>query len=225
MIENQKTILSFDLDFTLINNKQGITNSFNYALKKFNLPKVKKTVIEKMIGIPLKEMFATLTELNPSDLSTAFRDYYKTEGIYQSKLLSGVKNKLKELKENEFTLGVVTSKKQDLAVKILQYLKIEKYFDYVIGETELIRSKVDPFLLKTPKEIYPRDKFIIIGDHPKDAMLAKGLKCPFIGVLTGFYDSNQLIQARDDKNQTKIIKEVKFLTVDMVNSIGNSKSI
>ena len=95
MQNRQKTLLSFDLDYTLINNRKGIVNSFNYALRKFKLPEVNKSVIEKMIGIPLNDMFTEFTDLDPSKLSDSFREYYGAKGIYQSKLLSGVKINLK----------------------------------------------------------------------------------------------------------------------------------
>lgn len=99
MIEREKIILSFDLDNTLINNKEGITNSFNYALRKFNFSEIERSKIETMIGIPLNEMFAKVADLDPSLLSSAFREYYGSKGIYQSHLLPGVKKKLKELKK------------------------------------------------------------------------------------------------------------------------------
>lgn len=70
--ENKKIVLSFDLDFTLIDNREGIVNSFNYALKKFNLPEIRNLEIEKMIGTPLDEMFARVSNLNPLLLSSAF---------------------------------------------------------------------------------------------------------------------------------------------------------
>lgn len=216
-IEN--IILSFDLDFTLINNKKGIVNSFNYALRKFNLPVVNKSIIEKMIGIPLDEMFTHFTDLNPSKLSFTFREFYSTKGIYQSKLLSGVKNKLKELKKQNFTLGVITSKKQEIAVKIVENLKISEYFDYIIGETERIKSKLDPNLKKLLLEMYPNSKFIIIGDHPKDALLSKQLNCPFMGVLTGVHDANQLKEARGDNNLIIILKNIKQISISKINTL------
>ena len=120
MPEREKVVISFDLDYTLINNRKGIVNSFNYALRKFNLPEASKSVIQEMIGLPLNDMFARFTELNPSKLSFTFREYYGAKGIYQSRLLSGVKNKLKELKLQNFTLGIITSKKQSIAVKIAE---------------------------------------------------------------------------------------------------------
>ena len=169
MHNQQKTILSFDLDFTLINNKKGIVNSFNYALRKFSLPEVNKSIIEGMIGLPLNEMFAEFTDLDPSKLSYLFREYYGAKGIYQSKLLSGVKNKLKELREYGFQLGVITSKKQEIAIKIAEYLKINEFFKYILGESNQIKSKLDPNLKLILHEKNPSSTFIIIGDHPKDA--------------------------------------------------------
>ena len=225
MEKKKKILLSFDLDNTLINNREGIVNSFNYALRKFNLPEVNKSVIEKMIGIPLDEMFAHFTDMNPSKLSSAFREYYRAKGIYQSKLLSGVNKKLKELKKQNFTLGIVTSKKQEIAIKIVEYLQISGFFDYVIGETETIKSKLDPILEKVLLDMYPKSEFIIIGDHPKDAMLSKRLSCPFIGVLTGVHTVDQLKQARGDNNLTIILKNIKKISINSINTLLTNKEI
>jgi phosphoglycolate phosphatase len=219
MPKRENIVISFDLDYTLINNRKGIVNSFNYALRKFNLPEVSKSIIEKMIGIPLNDMFAKFTQLEPSKLSFTFREYYSSKGIYQSKLLTGVKNKLKELKLQNFTLGVITSKKQSIAVKIAEHLKINEFFDYILGETTTIKSKLDPNLIRILSEKYPNSKILIIGDHPKDAMLAKNLDCPFIGVLTGFHTANQLKKARDNEIQTLITKNVKRITTNMIYSL------
>jgi len=219
MKKTEKIVLSFDLDNTLINNRKGIVNSFNYALRKYNLPEIGKLEIEKMIGIPLDDMFAKISNLNPLLLSSAFREYYGIEGIYQSKLLTGVKKKLKELKEHNFTLGVITSKKKEMAGKIVQYLKIDTFFDYILGETNVIKSKLDPNLSQILHEKYPEFDFIIIGDHPKDAILSKNLNCPFIGVMTGFHTAEQLKQARGNENVTIILKKIKEIKVDMIYSL------
>ena len=112
-----------------------------------------------------------------------------------------------------------TPKKQSIAVKIAEYLEINEFFDYIIGETEIIKSKLDPNLAQILSEKYPRSKILVIGDHPKDAMLAKSIGCPFIGVLTGFHTAYQLKKARDNENQTLIIKNVKRITLDMIYSV------
>jgi ribonucleotide monophosphatase NagD (HAD superfamily) len=83
---------------------------------------------------------------------------------------------------------------------------------------------LDPNLTKFLRETYPKNKFIIIGDHPKDAMLAKNLNSLFIGVLTGFHSRHQLEQARNQKSQTIIVKKIKKISVDMIKTfLYNSK--
>lgn len=221
MKKNKKRdiILSFDLDNTLIDNREGIVSSFNYALNKFNLPELKRSEIELMIGIPLNKMFEKYSNQDTTQLVTAFRSYYGREGIYRAKLLPGIKSKLKELYECFFTLGIITSKKQEMAEKVIEILGIQEYFDYILGETEDTKDlgKLDPNIITFFEKIYSKHKVIIIGDHPKDALLSNNLNCPFIGVLTGNHSAEQL----------KEIKHGKVLIIDSVSdlSIENIKSL
>ncbi|MHA1412274.1 MAG: HAD family hydrolase [Promethearchaeota archaeon] len=219
MLNNKKVILSFDLDNTLINNRKGIINSFNFALKKFKLGKINDFQIEKMIGLPLDEMFSKISNKNTSELVKAFREYYGKKGIYQARLLPGIKIKLEEFKAYSFLMGVITSKKQEMAEKILKILKINNFFDYVIGETEdrRILGKLDPSIKLILKKKYPEYRVIIIGDHPKDAMLATNLNCPFIGVLTGNHSAEDLLKYKE--KETIIVRSVKDITIEIINTL------
>ena len=216
-IKDHKILLSFDLDNTLINNREGIANSFNYALKKYNLPALERNKIEKMIGTPLDDMFEEVSDINPQTLSSVFREYYGDKGIYQASLLPGVKEKLEELKQKSFTLGVITSKKHEMAVRITKHLGIYSYFEYILGESENIKSKLDPNLKKYLLNKYKDYKIIIIGDHPKDKALAESLLAPFIGVLTGNHAVEELQQ--NPKVKAIIINSVKELNPNLIYSL------
>ena len=216
-MKRDNIILSFDLDFTLINNREGILNSFKYALNKYDLPNVDDESIEEMIGIPLNDMFSKFTSIDPSILSRAFREYYGREGIYQVKLISGAREKLLELKKNSFVLGVITSKKQEMAIKLLKFLELDSLFNYIIGENESIKSKLDPELKKILHSTYPNHHFVIIGDHPKDRMLSEMLNCPFIGVLTGTHSKPNLKRNGDKKHL--IFKSVRDITPEHILSL------
>jgi len=215
--DRKKILLSFDLDNTLIDNREGIVNSFNYALKKYNLPPLERKKIEKMIGTPLDDMFEEISDINPKKLSTAFREYYGKKGIYQATLLHGVREKLDELKRNSFTLGVITSKKQEMAVRIIKYLGIFGYFEYILGESESIKSKLDPNLKSFLLNKYIGFFIVIIGDHPKDKALAENLRAPFIGVLTGNHSAAELQQNSSVK--TQILSSVKEIKPNMIYSL------
>ena len=216
-IKDHKILLSFDLDNTLINNREGIVNSFNYALKKYKIPTLETVRIEQMIGIPLIEMFKQVTNVNPQKLVNAFRSYYGKKGIYQANLLPDVRLKLEELKRDSFTLGVITSKKQEMAVKIVQILGIFDFFEYVIGESKQIKSKLDPNLKITLLDKYKGYKIVIIGDHPKDRALAENINAPFIGVLTGNHSAEELQDGSTTK--TLIIKSIKDLKPKLISSL------
>ena len=217
MENKMNIILSFDLDNTLINNQEVIVNSFNYALRKYNIPTLDRLKIEKMIGTPLDDMFKEVSEINPEILSAAFREYYMEKGIYQGKLLPGVKETLEKLKQNFFTLGVITSKRQDMAVKVTKIFGIFIYFKYVLGESENIKSKLDPNLKKHLLTKYRKYKIVIIGDHPKDRALAENINAPFIGVLTGNHTAEEL--RRGYTTKTLILKSVKELFPNLIYSL------
>ena len=212
-----KILLNFDLDFTLIDNREGIVNSFNYALKKFNIPALETALIEKMIGNPLEKMFAQVTDMNATPLCSAFREYYVSEGIFQVKVFPGVTDLLVDLNK-WFTLGVITSKKEEIAVRLLQNLNIAKQFDFILGETELRKSKTDPKLLQYLRNKYKGFRFVIIGDTPHDRELAEKLNCPFIGVLTGLHSKKELIS--NTKNmKTLILNNVSEITKQKIQSL------
>jgi len=219
MKKKEKIVLSFDLDNTLINNREGIVDSFNYALNKYDLPKLEKSQIEFMIGTPLNEMFAKVYDEDQSKLSSAFREYYGKKGIYQAKLLHGIKSKLKELKELNFIIGIITSKQQEMAIQLIKILQMEDYFDYILGETEDRKElgKLDPKLKIILKKKYPEYQIIVIGDHPKDVMLSNNLNCPFIGVLTGNHSAKQLNEIKYGK--VSIINSVRELNIDLIYSL------
>ncbi|MFX0187246.1 MAG: HAD family hydrolase [Candidatus Hodarchaeota archaeon] len=217
MKPKNKIILSFDLDFTLIDNKKGIVNSFNYALERYNIPPLNNLKIEELIGIPLDIMFARVTDFETSLLTSMFRDYYGSKGIYQVNLFPDVIKKLEEFKTRGFILGVVTSKKQEMALKLLRYLEIDKYFDFILGETNERKSKIDYRLKEILFNKYPDYKFVVIGDHPNDKEFAEMLGCPFIGLLSGNHTAEQLKHSGTSK--TIILKSIKEITTEKIYSL------
>ena len=160
MSTNKSIVLSFDLDFTLIDNREGIVNSFNYALKKYNILALETALIEKMIGTPLEEMFAQVTDMDATPLCPAFREYYVSEGIFQVKVFPGVNDLLIELNK-WFTLGVITSKKEEIAKKLLHHVT-----------DVMCQSGVDTLYLEVrnsnyaARDLYEKHGFEAVGRRP-----------------------------------------------------------
>ena len=111
------TIL-FDLDGTLTDPFEGISNSVIYALKKFGIAAPEKTLLKKFIGPPLTESFSKYCGLSSSDALRAveyYREYFAATGIFENKPYTGVQELLSELKKSGFTVVVATSKPEQFA--------------------------------------------------------------------------------------------------------------
>lgn len=92
----------FDLDGTLTDPFEGISNSIIYALKKFGITAPDKPLLKKFIGPPLTESFSEYCGLNHSDALRAveyYREYFAATGIFENKPYTGVQELLSELKK------------------------------------------------------------------------------------------------------------------------------
>ncbi len=85
------------------------------------------------------------------------------------------------------------------ARQILQYFKIDKYFDFAAGadfeETRVNKGDVIKYALQEAN-ITDLSKVIMVGDREHDIIGAKENNIKSVGVLYGFGDVIELTQAR-----------------------------
>jgi len=199
--EPTKVLVIFDLDFTLIDNSIAICNAFNYALKTLHVKPLKKKQIRANIGIPLKEMFLPYVHSEDAEKAVElFREYYGERFFEGVELIPGATALLRHLKELDFNLALLTSKKTELAKKLLEYLKIKNYFSIIIGEQKEFAPKPNPASIYYIISKFPNiKKTFLIGDHPIDCLSAQNAGINFIGVLSGNY-SKKDFQSCTKKN-------------------------
>jgi phosphoglycolate phosphatase len=214
-------VLSFDLDFTLIDNTTGILNAFRYTFETYNLPGVHPKKLISTIGMPLHKAFKKFTDFDQNKLVKTFRDFYSWKGMYQVELYPAVPKLLNRFKAHNLILGVVTSKKQEIAEKLLNHLAIRDYFTFVIGETDKIKKKTDPEVKSFFFNTYPKHSYIIVGDNVSDKKLAIMLGSPFIGLLSGTSSKSDL--KKDSKIPTLILEDISKLTITQIIEFINRK--
>ena len=129
MIIIKKYIL-FDLDGTLTDPKEGITKSFQYALKHFGIYE-ELVNLEKFIGPPLHDSFRddyNFDDEKVEEAVTKFREYFAETGIFENKIFPNVKEILEYLYESGKVLLLATSKPTVFAERILKHFEIDQYF-------------------------------------------------------------------------------------------------
>lgn len=209
MRDPTKILIIFDLDFTLIDNSFTICNSFIHALELFKVPPPEKARIIQKIGVPLKDMFLDyLDEPNAKKAVQLFRDYYSVHFFEGVELIPGAIALLKELKEQGYRLALLTSKKTDLAIKLMDRIDLKQYFEFILGEQPEFKPKPDPASIFHIMARFPEtNRAYMVGDHIVDCMAAQNSSIKFIGVLTGITSEKEFRNYAD--KDTIILESVK----------------
>ena len=137
----------FDLDGTLTDPAQGITNSFIHALKYFGVEIPSYETLCTFIGPPLVDTFKTQFGFDEEKAQLGvkkYREYFADKGLFENSVYPGIENLLKELISNGKHLIVATSKPEEYSIRILEKFGLSKYFQHICGSNmDETRSKKD----------------------------------------------------------------------------------
>ena len=201
-------LLIFDLDGTLLNTLEDLTDSTNYALKKFNFPQRTINEVRNFVGNGVAKLIERAIpngreNENFEDCLEVFKQNYAENMNNKTSPYEGIMDLLKELKSKNYKIAVV-SNKFDLAVKGLCARYFADLVDIAIGENEKagIKKKPAPDTVNQVLKNFniSNEEAIYIGDSEVDIMTAKNSKMDCISVTWGFKDKEFLIA-----NDAKII--------------------
>ena len=197
-------LILFDLDGTLTDPKEGITNCVKYALKSFGIAENDESVLLKFIGPPLYDSFRKIYGFSHEDAIAAvekYRERFTGIGIYENALFPDTVSVLKELKAAGKKLALATSKPYEFAERVLKNFDIYKYFDYAVGaEFDGTRGYKDEVINEVLRIYGETDlsKIIIVGDRNTDIIGAKKCKIASCGVRCGYAEEGELESAGAD---------------------------
>lgn len=187
-----------DLDGTITDSREGITNCFEYALNHFGIQVENKADLEQFIGPPLEQSFREGFGFDDEKAALAvakYRERFIPIGLYENLVYPGMEDALQKLKEAGKVLIVATSKPEHMAKKILAHFGLDGYFDDICGsDDDQHRSKKEEVIRYALEKhnITDLEDVLMVGDRKFDVMGAEkcGLKC--MGVLYGFGDRSEL---------------------------------
>jgi acetolactate synthase-1/2/3 large subunit len=190
----------FDLDGTLADSSQGITESVKYALDRLGYPQAEPDAIRGTIGLSLIRMFERLmpglTKEQYEELGKAYREHYAETGVLRCGLYPGIKELIEEVSK-EFDLYIVTSKPTVFAKKILRKFDIAGRFKSVKGTGLEFAAKTKAELLRDLMQEGNLDpqKSIMIGDRAEDINAANPNGIKAIAVTYGYGLRDELSQS------------------------------
>lgn len=191
----------FDLDGTLLNTLEDLTDSVNFALKACDMPLRTIEDVRCFVGNGVRNLMIKAVpdgEANPrfKEAFSVFKEYYGEHCNDKTGPYDGVLELMAELKKKGYVMGIV-SNKIDSAVKELNSKYFSEYIDVAIGEREGVQRKPAPDTVYAAlKELgKEKDTAVYIGDSEVDLATAKNAGIPCVSVLWGFRDK-ELLQAQ-----------------------------
>lgn len=198
----QQEILAviFDLDGTLLNTLEDLTDAVNAALSRNQMPVRTIEEIRQFVGNGVQKLMERSVvdgKKNPAFAQTFadFKSYYAQHCKDKTDAYPGVRQLLEELKRRDIAMAIV-SNKIDSAVKELNQEYFSDYISTAIGETETIARKPAPdTAIQALAELgVSKEQAIYVGDSDVDLLTAQnaGIKC--ISVTWGFRDREFLLE-------------------------------
>lgn len=199
-----KNTLLFDLDGTLTDPGEGITNSVMYALKQYGIEVSDRRELYRFIGPPLIPAFEEFYGFSRAEAERAveiYREYFHDRGIFENELYPGVKEMLALLVRAGKRLLMATSKPEVFAVKVVEHFGIADFFTVIAGsELDGRRTDKAEVILYALSSCGVSDvsQVLMIGDRKHDILGAKKAGVASVGVLYGYGTGDELQEAGAD---------------------------
>ena len=187
------TGILFDLDGTLLDTMEDLTDAVNYALGVHGYPSRTMDEVRSFVGNGAARLLALSVPEGEeyAPVLATFQAYYRTHCQIKTGPYPGVAEALAQLRKH-YPVAIV-SNKPDAATKAL----CADYFPGVFarGEAADCPRKPAPDMLFQAMQTLGVDKAIYVGDSEVDVITASNAGMPCISVTWGFRSREELKEA------------------------------
>lgn len=182
----------FDMDGTLLDTLDDLTDGVNYALGQMNWPLHTREEVRFFVGNGSELLMrrAAPPGADQADLDrllAIYKPYYAAHARDKTAPYPGIPELLKTLRERGVKTAVV-SNKFDLAVKELSDFYFPGLLDAAAGEDEKngVPKKPDPTMVRGTLALLGAKRAVYVGDSDTDLLTAANAGLPCISVTWGF---------------------------------------
>lgn len=189
----------FDLDGTLVDTVQDITDALNYALRPYDIKRLTAGDTIEMVGEGVSRLVEKAVPIGKlylkNDVMSRFIEYYSEHLVDNSKEYPFVRNTLENL--TGFRKAVISNKREAPSKRLLEELGLAEYFDLIIGSDTTGKRKPspDPVLYAITKLGSNPKEAIIVGDSNYDIEAGEKAGVKTIAVTYGYRPRESLLKA------------------------------
>ncbi len=197
-------LLIFDLDGTLVDSRDSILASIDFAMKSIglgHLPLDRQRAVQLDLASSLR-LSASMADYSVKDSEiqefiAIYRRHHSQDPQGTMKLYPGTKEILQRLQES-YELAVATTKHSAQAEHVLECLGVRLHFDFIQGTDPGLRYKPAPDILHAVLKKLDREpeEALYVGDSPHDMTAAHAAGMKAVGAVYGFSDEASLREAK-----------------------------
>ena len=145
----------FDLDGTLCDSAPDLRAAANKLLQSIGHKPLSLEVVKSFIGNGVPKLVERimvhseieLTKSRHIELYAEFERIYGANPVERTVLYPGVRDALDMLQRRGYAMGICTNKAHKITLMVLEGLKIDHFFDAVVGGDSLPTHKPNPAML------------------------------------------------------------------------------
>ncbi|MBE6183927.1 pyrophosphatase PpaX [Heyndrickxia ginsengihumi] len=169
-MQKQITTLLFDFDGTLIDTNELITQSHLHTLNKYYPGRYKREDVLVFNGPPLIESFSTIDPERAAEMVETYRAFNLAHHDELIKEFPDVLETLKELKEKQFKLAIVSTKFRDTLLRGLNLIHLDSIFDVIVTLDDVKHAKPHPEPIEKALQLLGSEpgETLMVGDNSHD---------------------------------------------------------
>jgi len=190
----------FDLDGTLLDTIEDLTDSMNAVLNLLGFPGHGVEDCKRFVGDGMEVFARRALPENHSDEATvancvaAMREEYRKRWAQKTRPYNGIPELLDALAARNLRMAILSNKPDDSTKAMVSELLPRWSFDPVAGALPTVPKKPDPTMaIAIAKQLdIPVEEFLYLGDTATDMKTARAAEMFPVGALWGFRAASEL---------------------------------
>ncbi len=193
----------FDVDGTLVDSRQVITEAMSRAFRRAGLGEIGYDRTRTIVGLELTEAVLRLAPADyPAERIPELATFYKqafvemrSEPEFSEPLYEGARETVERLADEGWLLGVATGKARRGLDIVFDHHDLHKYFQTLQTVDHGVGKPAPRMVLDAMAETGVRpEETVVIGDTSWDMTMARNARAGAYGVTWGFHTPEEIVQ-------------------------------
>jgi phosphoglycolate phosphatase len=191
----------FDLDGTLVDSLDDLTDAVNHMLAGFGRHQLDSAQVRQLVGKGARNLVQrALATDSPEEINQGLSVFTEFNALHiadKSRLYPGARELLQQLASDSIRMAVISNKQEALSRLILKALGVDAFFDIIAGGDTFPEMKPSPLPLKRVIDGFCRSpaEAVMVGDSINDIQAGNRAGITTIGCRWGYGGAEELYGA------------------------------